>query len=101
MLYYIKKKYSIFNKNIYNFNETGFIIGIISAQSVVTASDRQNRPKGTQPGNREWATVIQRINACGWAIPPFVIFAGKNHLSAWYEGDDIPPTWHFAVSETG
>ena len=45
--------------------------------------------------------MIQGINACGWVIPPFVIFAGKHHLSAWYKGDDIPNTWYIAVSETG
>jgi hypothetical protein len=28
-------------------------------------------------------TVIQGINAAGWAIPPFIIFAGQNHLYAW------------------
>ncbi|KAF1928545.1 DDE-domain-containing protein, partial [Didymella exigua CBS 183.55] len=43
---------------------------------------RRGRPKAIQPGNREWVTVIQGINAAGWAIPPFIIFAGQYHLSA-------------------
>ena len=101
LLHRTKARYGIVNEDTYNFNETGFIMGMISARSVVTASERRNRPKGTQPGNREWATVIQGINACGWAIPPFVIFAGKHYLSAWYKGDDILNIWHIAVSETG
>jgi transposase len=42
--------------------------------------------------------VIQGINAAGWAIPPFIIFAGKHHLSAWYE-EDIPRDWAIAVSD--
>ena len=37
----------------------------------------------------------------GWAIPPFIIFAGKHHLSAWYEGNDIPKEWRIGVSENG
>ena len=64
-------------------------MGVISAGVVVTASDRRDRPKAVQPGNREWATAIAGINASGWAIPPFIIVAAKYHLSAWY--DDLPP----------
>jgi hypothetical protein len=45
--------------------------------------------------------VIQGVNAMGWAIPPFVIFQGKNHLSAWYEEDNLPHDWVIAVSENG
>lgn len=34
-------------------------------------------------------------------FPPFVIFAGQYHLSAWYEGDDIPSDWAIALSDNG
>jgi hypothetical protein len=67
----------------------------------VTGSERRGRPKAIQPGNREWVTVIQGINAAGWAIPPFLIFAGQYHLSAWYEEEDIPRDWAIAVSDNG
>jgi hypothetical protein len=43
--------------------------------------------------------VIQGVNAMGWAIPPFIIFQGKNHLSAWYEEDNLPHDSVIAVSE--
>ena len=66
----------------------------------MTGSERRGRPKAIQPGNREWTTVIQAINAAGWAIPPFIIFAGKHHLSAWYE-EEIPRDWAIAVSDNG
>lgn len=68
--------------NIYNFDKAGFLMGMIIAGMVVTASERRARPKSVQPGNREWVTVIQGVNAGGWAIPPFVIFKGQHHLSA-------------------
>jgi hypothetical protein len=77
------------------------MMGVISTGAVVTGSERRNRPKQLQPGNREWTTVIQGINATGWAIPPFIIFAGTYHLSAWYEEDDIPPTWAIQVTDNG
>jgi hypothetical protein len=44
------------------------MMGQISHGAVVTASDQQGRPKTVQPGNREWTTVIQGINAKGWAM---------------------------------
>jgi hypothetical protein len=96
-----KTKYGITDDDSYNFDETGFQMGVITTGMVVTGSERRNRPKAIQPGNREWATVIQGINACGWAIPPFIILAGKYHLSAWYEGSDIPSDWAIAVSDNG
>jgi hypothetical protein len=84
-----KAKYGICNEDVYNFNEAGFMMGKITTQLVIIGLERRGRLKAVQPGNREWTTVIQGINAAGWAIPPFIIFAGQYHLSAWYE-EDIP-----------
>ncbi|KAF1922813.1 DDE-domain-containing protein, partial [Didymella exigua CBS 183.55] len=44
---------------------------------VVTGSERRGRPKAIQPGNREWVTLIAAINAAGWSVPPFLIFASN------------------------
>ncbi|KAF7566865.1 hypothetical protein PtrM4_151850 [Pyrenophora tritici-repentis] len=131
----IKAKYSITDEDIYNFDETGFIVGRasqspcihfspasprthiaspslfsiqqrfrplsspifmmgqISTGRVVTAAERRGRSKTVQQGNREWVTVIQGINATGWAIPPFIVFKGKHHLSTWYKEEDLPQDW--------
>ena len=75
-------------------------MGKITTQLVVTGSERRGRPKAIQPGNREWVTLIAAINAAGWSIPPFLIFAGQYHLSAWYE-EDILRDWVIAVSDNG
>jgi hypothetical protein len=37
--------YGIIDNNIYNFNETGFIMGKISAQMVITSSEAAGRKK--------------------------------------------------------
>ncbi|RAQ98564.1 putative transposase [Stemphylium lycopersici] len=95
-----KAKYGICNDDVYNFDEAGFMMGKITTQLVVTASERRGRPKAIQPGNREWVTLIAAINAAGWSVPPFLIFAGQYHLSAWYE-EDIPRDWAIAVSDNG
>src|SRR2546423_14231217 len=89
---------------LYNFDEAGFLMGIISTGMVVTASERRSRPKSVQPGDREWFTVIQGVNAEGWAIPPFIIFKGQCHLDAWYlnaADAGIPRNWVIGMSENG
>jgi hypothetical protein len=74
--------YGILPKDTYNFNEASFAIGQISPHLVVTSTERRGRRKALQLGNREWATVIQGINAARWAIPPFIILAATYHNSA-------------------
>jgi hypothetical protein len=93
-------KHGITDSDIYNFDETGFQMGVISTAKVVTGSERRHRPKAVQPGNREWVTVIQGVGAQGWAMPPLIIFAGTYHLSSWYE-EDLPADWIITVSENG
>ena len=97
----IKAKYGILDDDTYNFDEAGFMMGVISTGAVVTASERRGRPKAVQPGNREWTTVIQGVNAKGWAIPPFIIFKAGNHLSNWYKEEDLPHNWVIGVSDNG
>ena len=58
-------KYGIVDADIYNFDETGFMMGVLSTAMVVTSSQRSGRAKAKQPGNREWVTVIQGVNALG------------------------------------
>jgi hypothetical protein len=61
----IRAKYGILDYDFYNFDETGFIIGVICPGIVVTRADRRGRGKAVQPGNREWATAIAYINGEG------------------------------------
>ena len=96
-----KAKYGIQDEDTFNFDETGFMMGVITSQLVITGSERRGKRKVIQPGNREWITVIQGICAAGWAIPPFTIYAGKHHISSWYEDMSIPRDWVIAVSANG
>jgi hypothetical protein len=94
-------KYGIVDDDVYNFDETGFMMGIIFAGMVVTTSDGRGKAKLAQPGNREWATVIQGVNALGWAIPPFIILAAQYHLANWYRECNLPTTWRIATTDNG
>jgi hypothetical protein len=67
-----KAKYGICSVDVYNFDEAGFMMGKIMTQLVVTGSERRCRPKAVQPGNREWATLIQEST----------LLAGLSHCSS-------------------
>ncbi|KAJ3534004.1 hypothetical protein NM208_g7730 [Fusarium decemcellulare] len=94
-------KYGIRSDDIWNFDETGFLMGMIATEMVVTGSERRSKPKSVQPGNREWITVIQAINAEGQSIAPFIIGAGQYHLANWYRECDLPSDWVIATSQNG
>ncbi|KAJ8113305.1 hypothetical protein OPT61_g4535 [Boeremia exigua] len=93
----VKAKYGIPDDDVHNFNKTGFMMGQISTGAVVTASERRGRLKTVQPGNWEWVTVIQGINAKGWAIPPFIIFKARHHLTGCWTTNELGLEWlkHF------
>ncbi|KAM9875447.1 transposase [Verticillium dahliae] len=76
-------KYGVADTDIYNFDETGFQMGVIHSGIVVASSEKRSSVKKKQPGNREWVTVIQGVGANGFCVPPFVVFSGKYHLSKW------------------
>jgi hypothetical protein len=61
----MRAKYEIQDYDFYNFDETGFMMGIISSAMIVTSADRRGRSKVVQLGNREWATAIVCINSEG------------------------------------
>jgi hypothetical protein len=58
-------KYGVVEEDIFNFDETGFQMGVISTSKVITTSDRKGRPRTRQPGNREWVIAIEAISAKG------------------------------------
>lgn len=101
LVWNIRAKYGILDEDIYNFDETGFMMGIIFACMVVTTSDGRGKAKLAQPGNREWATVIQGVNAHGWAIPPFIVLAAQYHLANWYTESNLPFDWVITTTENG
>ncbi|KAM5529017.1 transposase-like protein [Fusarium oxysporum f. sp. phaseoli] len=94
-------KYGIQLADIWNFDETGFMMGMIEPGMVVTSSERRGIPKKIQPGNREWITVIQAVNAEGQSIAPFIIGSGQYHLANWYRECNLPGDWVIALSENG
>jgi hypothetical protein len=89
----MRAKYGIVDSDFYNFDKTGFMMGIITPAMVVTCADRRGRGKAVQLGNWEWATAIACINSEGWSVPPFLVIQGKNHLATWYTEGGLPYDW--------
>ena len=75
------------------------MIGVSRTSKVVTSSDTIGRAVVIQPGNRDWVTAIECINASGRRLPSFIILSGKLHQASWYR--DIPIDWTLAVSDNG
>jgi len=85
--------------DVYNFDETGFAMGLTATARVITRAEYYGRRALLQPGNREWVTAIECINASGWVLPPCVIFKGKVFIEGWF--DNLPNDWRFEVSPNG
>jgi hypothetical protein len=76
-------------------------MGVIGTVKVVTGAERHTRPELVQPGDCKWVTVIQSVCTAGSYIPPFIIYQGRAHISAWYKKADILRNWKLPVSENG
>ena len=57
---FIKAKYSIFDENIYNMDENGYMMGIAGSSKVVF-SKYQKQEFVNQAGNQEWVSLIEAI----------------------------------------
>ncbi|EDN92813.1 hypothetical protein SS1G_08678 [Sclerotinia sclerotiorum 1980 UF-70] len=97
----MRAKYGIVDSDFYNFDETGFMMGIICPGMVVTSAERNGKSKAIQSGIREWATAIICGNGEGETIPSFLIVQGQAHLSNWYIETDFPADWVIKSTSNG
>ena len=97
----VKDQYGIVDEDIYNFDETGFAMGLIATTKVVSRAEMPGKPWLIQPGNREWVTTIECINSKGWSIPSTIIFKGKVHIKGWFDEAAIPGDWRVEISANG
>ena len=93
--------YGIEDCDFYNFDETGFMMGVICSSMVVTHADRRGRGEAVQPGNQEWATAITCVDGDGQDIPPFLVVQGAYHLASWYNEGVLPDNWAIKPTSNG
>jgi hypothetical protein len=91
-------QYGIQPRDIYNFDETGFRIGIGKDQWIITRDPDRQAYLGSST-NRELVTVCETISADGDALPPMIILSGILHQEKWYT--KLPDNYLVGVSETG
>ena len=95
-----KDKKGILDKDVWNFDETGFRIGVGKAQWVII-KDENGRLFMADPDNRESITAVEAIQSGGEDIPPMIILSGKQHLEKYFVLNDLDPDILIAVSDTG
>ena len=98
------ESYQITAENLYNWDEKGFVIGIASATKRIMGREayETGRIKGArQDGSREFISLLACICADGTALPPSLIYAGKDMMSTWIEDFSTEERAYFGVSENG
>jgi hypothetical protein len=95
------EEYGITSDDVYNFDESGFAMGINATTKVVTQQFFHGRRGVLQAGNREWVTVIETICASGKALPPYIIFRGKVFMKRWFGHLPKNQDWALNTSPNG
>ncbi|KAI0992429.1 hypothetical protein K3495_g15756, partial [Podosphaera aphanis] len=85
--------------DIYNFDETGFQVGVVAGEKVLVPEDSE-AAYVSDPDNRELVTVVATIGATGRLVPPIIIFKGAYHLRNNFD-NDMDPDILWARSESG
>ena len=70
------KKYAFKQKNMYNMDEKGFLLGYNNRAKVIVQNRRQ-MPTETQDRSREWITVVVCASAGQFMLLPMIIYRGK------------------------
>nr|POF13587.1 hypothetical protein CFP56_02610 [Quercus suber] len=70
---------------IYNFDETGFQIGIGGTKWILSM-DTKRRAWSPSETNRKHVTVVEAVNAARGVIPPMFIASGLIIQERWFEG---------------
>ena len=98
MIEKIVKEQKLSAAQVWNCDESGFP----TDPSKIRAVAPSGKPawKLTWGAGRENISTLATCNAAGEALPPLVIFAGKNFQSTWYGKNSVPNTM-YGHSENG
>ena len=114
-------EHNIEAENIYDTDETGFVMGHALSRHVIEIirhprdengrlfpadlpelNLRTGKGQTLQDGSREFATVICCICADGTFLDSAIIFKAKNLQDSWFRGmDGVPENFLFGVSPNG
>ena len=94
----IKSEYGIVPEDTWNFDETGFRVGVGRNQWILTFYPKKKHYLPS-PTCRDSLTAIEAVNACGKDIPPLIILPGSSFLEKYFQ--DLPDDYAICLSETG
>jgi hypothetical protein len=85
-------------RNTWNFDETGFRIGVGKSQWVITFNpwDKLYLPT---PDDRTSVTIVECINAINAVLPPMIIIKAQIMMERFFE--DLPDDYLLTTSDTG
>lgn len=95
---HVVTEHGICHQDIYNFDETGFQIGVGRDQFIITRHPKKKLFNGSVT-NHESVTVLEAVSADGFTCPPLIILSAKQALLRWF--DTIQEDEHIAVTDTG
>jgi hypothetical protein len=85
-------------ENIYNMDETGVMLSMLSSVKVLVGKDDQRGYRGAGV-KRTMVTAIECISADGRSLHPLIIWPAATHRSNWTTHPT--PGWHYGFSENG
>ena len=91
-------EYGIHEDDIYNMDESGFLIGVARSWKVIKFHGTK-APRTRNPNNREFCTLIECISASGRALNPLAILKGKVITTDFVE--DLLDDYMLGVSDSG
>jgi Tc5 transposase DNA-binding domain len=83
-------QFGVYDEDIWNFDETGFQIGVRKSQWIVTTSTSK-RSYLASDNSRDLVTSVEAVSAGGAIIKEMLILPGKTHLERFYTdlGDNV------------
>jgi len=92
------RKPDIVPENIYNMDETGVMLPMLTSVKVLVSKDDQRRYRGARV-KRITVTAIECVSADGRCLNPMIIWPASTHRAHWTTHPT--PGWHYACSESG
>jgi len=81
-----REHWGIQDKDIYNFDQVGCMIGIVSGSLVVVLADCKE-VFVDDPYNRELVIITKYISVGGYYLPPMIIYKGAYYLRKYFKND--------------
>jgi hypothetical protein len=92
------RKPDIVPENIYNMDETGVMLPMLTSVKVLVSKDDQRRYRGARV-KRITVTAIEYVSADGRCLNPMIIWPASTHRANWTTHPT--PGWYYACSESG